>query len=331
MAGNQSMLSASDFLARPLKGVTISSRVQLVKEDFQHLATSGAKLVRMAITLDRCPGCTRYEISARDFAYARQVVAFGRELGFHVVIALEPLPAGHEAEYWSSAELQKSIADRWQEIAAAFNGEPSVAGFDLINEPLPPEPGAQAQGKVWFEFADRLVSAIRQSAPSHVIFVEVAPWGLPKGFATIPQALPHSNLVYSFHFYEPHQITHQGLRTYRSGVRYPSEGTLGIGGWNKERLSALLGPVRKFARENHVPIYVGEFSCIRWAPGDSAYRYVSDLVALFNAEGWSWTYHQYRGWSGWDAEMDSDGRADVPRSESSPVFQLLKQEFQRQK
>jgi len=70
-----------------------------------------------------------------------------------------------------------------------------------------------------------------------------------------------------------------------------------------------LAPVLAFQQKYKVPIYVGEFSCIRWAPLSplnglpTANNYVADAIALFESYGWSWTYHAWRQYYGWDAEV----------------------------
>lgn len=321
------ILSAADFQMLKLRGVNISSRVLLADKDFQDLANSGAKLVRLFITLNRCSTCTDYEIT--NLAYAQQVIAYGAKFKFHVVLAMEPLPSGNQAEYWDNPKLQMSIIQNWQKIATIFRNEPVVIGYDLINEPVPPGITLASQATTWVNFASQLIPAIRHIDRQHAIIVEVAPWDLPKGFSQLAAPLPFSNLIYSLHFYDPHELTHQGLPNVPGTYEYPSDANSGIGVWNKSRLSTLLDPVRQFSRKYQVPIYVGEFSSIRWAPNNSSYRYIKDLTELFDAEGWSWTYHQYRGWNGWDAEIPSPSPANTQRTTDSPIFNHLHNEFLR--
>jgi aryl-phospho-beta-D-glucosidase BglC (GH1 family) len=321
------ILSATDFQALKLRGVNISSRVLLNETDFQSLASFGAKLVRMSISLNRCSTCTDYGISSNDLAYAKQVISYGAKYKFHVVLALTPLPDGNKAEYWDNPTLQMSIIQNWQKVASTFRNEPVVIGYDLINEPVPPGNTSASQAATWINFASQLIPAIRRVDREHAIIVEVAPWDLPKGFSQLTTPLPFPNLIYSLHFYDPHELTHQGLPNVPGTYEYPSAANSGIGAWDKARLSTQLDPVRAFSRKYQVPIYVGEFSSIRWAPNNSSYRYIKDVTELFDAEGWSWTYHQYRGWNGWDAEIPSPNPANTQRTTNSPIFTYLHNEF----
>ncbi len=62
-------------------------------------------------------------------------------------------------------------------------------------------------------------------------------------------------------------------------VEYPGE----LDGifWDKEKLRIALQPVRDFQLKYNVHIIFGEFSAIRAAPNNSAYRYISDVIDIF--------------------------------------------------
>jgi hypothetical protein len=87
--------------------------------------------------------------------------------------------------------------------------------------------------------------------------------------------------------YLPHAFTHQGVHGPGKAYRYPGE----IDGkrWDKAQLEAALRPVVEFQRKYNVHIYIGEFSAIRWAPDDSACRYLADLIDIFEAHAWDWS------------------------------------------
>ena len=83
-------------------------------------------------------------------------------------------------------------------------------------------------------------------------------------------------------------------------------------------------------------MFVGEFSCVRWAPGGSCPRYLADAISLFEADGWGWAYHCWRCYQGWDAEVPQDIPKDqregfLPRERraDSPSILLLKQSTAR--
>lgn len=51
-----------------------------------------------------------------------------------------------------------------------------------------------------------------------------------------------------------------------------------------------------------MPIYIGEFSSIRWAPNNSTFNYLRDCIELFEEYNWDWTFHAFREWDGWSVE-----------------------------
>ncbi len=284
-------------------------------EDFAALRANAANLVRVTIAVEPDRDGRGYVFPDAQMRYLDTLVEEGFRRGFAIVVALQPLPAGDRAEYWNRPALQAAIAELWQRIAARHRGQRAIAAFDLINEPVPTGAvGVVAANKAWRPFAIALTRAIRAADPERTVVVEPAPWGLPGGFAAFAP-IPFENVVYSFHFYEPHELTHQGLPGYPyvRSKRYPGEG------WDRARLSRSLDPVREFARRHGVPIYVGEFSCVRWASDGSAARYVADLLALFEAESWPWTYLGWRGYNGWDAELPPDAAKDLRPREAPPL------------
>ena len=74
----------------------------------------------------------------------------------------------------------------------------------------------------------------------------------------------------------------------------------------KEQIKESLQDVRKFANDYGVSIYIGEFGSIRWAPENSTYRYLKDLIEILEEEGWDWAYHAFREWNGWSVEHSTD-------------------------
>ena len=92
-------------------------------------------------------------------------------------------------------------------------------------------------------------------------------------------------------------------------------------------MEAALAPVVEFQRAYGVRIYIGEFSAIRWAPDDSALRYLEDLIAIFEEHGWDWSYHAFREWSGWSVEHGSDRVDNAPAATPTGRQRLLQRWF----
>ena len=64
-----------------------------------------------------------------------------------------------------------------------------------------------------------------------------------------------------------------------------------------------------------------KFGC--WAPDHSAYRYLKDLIDIFEAHDWDWSYHAFREWSGWSVEYGPDRQDNAPAAHPTDRQQLL--------
>ena len=157
-------------------------------------------------------------------------------------------------------------AELWGLIAEHFEGNPYVAGYDLLNEP------GRASGKTQWDYYDVLYDAVRAKDADHMIFIE-AVWE-PKDLP-LPSAYGWENVVYEYHHYN----------------------------WAYNKMTnALFYSLKRAAEslsENGVPVLVGEFNA--W--GDSSrfddadqtdFDAIAGVLELYNGEGWHWTTWTYK-------------------------------------
>ncbi|MFA5171871.1 MAG: cellulase family glycosylhydrolase [Sulfuriferula sp.] len=324
-------LSSIDFMKQTYRGFNLDNASKKSAANFDALAAMNVNLIRLFLNLERCGDCTTYTIPPDKLAQIDQAVLLAEEKHIYIILTIIPEPP-KDAKYWSDTELQTSIIDIWTQLAKRYKGRPSMGGFDLINEPSPPG-RLEAASSSYVEFAGKIIKAIRTIDPQRMIVFEPAPRGNANyGFKALSGPLPYNNVLYSLHFYQPLELTHQGIYGIPLGMTYPNDS------WNKEQLSKQLDQARKFKAKYNVPIYAGEFSCARYAPNNSAYLWNKDVTALFEAEGWSWTFHSFRGFHAWDQELPSwvgkpanEESATKARSLDTPVMTLLQSHFAKNK
>ena len=134
--------------------------------------------------------------------------------------------------------IQKTIK-LWEAIAARYNGNEWVAGYDLLNEP------GGALGAEQFEVYDRIYKAVRAIDQDHIIQIQAIwePTHLPA-----PTLYGWENVVYQYHFYGWDDIN------------------------NLEYQKAFINSKIKYVNEDtnyNVPVFVGEFTSLQiWIVGN---------------------------------------------------------------
>lgn len=196
------------------------------------------------------------------FALLDRVVSWCREEGLWVVLDMHGAPGGqtgrniddgwgHPWLFESDESQQRTIAI-WRRLAERYRGETAVLGYDLLNEPLPN--GYEALNPRLEPLYRRIVDAIREVDPHHVIFLGGAQWDT--NFAAFgPPFAP--NLAYTFHKY-----------------------------WN-ENTDASIQQFLDFRERHGVPIWLGE-------SGESDDIWIRDSVALMDRHGIGWCYWPYK-------------------------------------
>lgn len=174
--------------------------------------------------------------------------------------------------------IQKTIK-LWEAIAARYNGNEWVAGYDLLNEP------GGALGTEQFEVYDRIYKAVRAIDQDHIIQIQAIwePTHLPA-----PTLYGWENVVYQYHFYGWDDIN------------------------NLEYQKAFINSKIKYVNEDtnyNVPVFVGEFTFFTnmdsWEYG----------LSVFDEQGWSytsWTYKVAGANSSW-------GMYTMPKNDSTNV------------
>jgi hypothetical protein len=253
------------------------------------------------------------------------------QVGLRVVVDLHSPPGGKatasgyvgsDDRLFTDPSCQKKFVEVWQHVAARYKSAKPIWGYDLANEPV--EDFVDEGCDDWQALAERAARAIRTIDPQRTVIVEPAAWGGPDGLNDLVP-LPISNVVYSVHMYLPHAFTHQGVHRPGPAYRYP--GVIDGKQWDKAQLESALRPVVEFQQAYGAQIYIGEFSAIRWAPEGSATRYLKDLIAIFEARGWDWSYHAFREWNGWSVEHGPDRNDQQRATEPTDRERLLRAWF----
>lgn len=183
----------------------------VTEADIQQIAQLGYNSVRPALNsrlfiTDGNP--TAY--SEEGFALLDNLVKWCKANGVYVIIDMHAAGGGQTGaniddsandrpELFIEQKYQDELVNLWTTIAKRYKDEPTVAGYDLLNEPLPSRTGAAQAYKAQLEpLYQRITQAIRKIDTKHIIIVEGADWANDWSVFTQPF---DKNMVYQFHYY----------------------------------------------------------------------------------------------------------------------------------
>jgi endoglycosylceramidase len=174
------------------------------------------------------------------------------------------------SEFWANAELQDHLVQVWVKIAEHFANNPTIAGYDLLNEPwIYSSVLAQLNGTALDAFYARAIEAIRAVDSNHIIFLEPANMNA----FILPMI---ANIVWSPHFYQlafSHEYDGQNFT---------------------ELERAFIAQRDKYVNGLGVPMWIGEFGSFM-PDNSSRATWTQDALTLFNRYQVGWAWWAYNG------------------------------------
>jgi endoglucanase len=183
----------------------------ITEADIRRIAELGFNSVRPALNARRflTEGDNPATVD-EGFQLLDDLVAWCRKHNVYVIIDMHAAPGGQTGtniddsandrpELFMDPKYEQRLISLWVKLAKRYKDEPTVAGYDLLNEPLPERTGAAAKYKQDLEpLYKRITTAIRKVDNRHMIILEGADWSNDWSVFSTPFA---PNLVYQFHYY----------------------------------------------------------------------------------------------------------------------------------
>jgi endoglucanase len=252
--------------------------------------------------------------------------------GMAVQIDLHP-----EEQFKEQVRTNNAAVDRlvilWRHLAARYaDRDHERVFFEVMNEPEVSDPYR------WAGIQARVAASIREVAPAGTIIATGPNYSDIIDLLT-QHPLPDGNVIYNFHFYDPHEFTHQGASwgapywIYEHGIPYPpTEDSMAemvkqvpdladryklenywLDHWDAHRIRLLIDEAQTWAKTNNVPLICNEFGAFRQvtAPA-SRLAWLHDVRTALDADdiGWAmWDYHNGFG----VAVKDASGKSVVDK------------------
>ena len=190
------------------------------------------------------------------FEMLDRLMAWCSEEGLWVVLDMHCAPGGQTGDniddswgypfLFESPESQQRTIELWKRIAERYRNERVLVGYDLLNEPIAHYYDRQKLNPLLEPLYKRIVSAIREVDPDHLVFLGGAQWNTNFGAFGAPF---DPKLVYTFHKYwcDTTQAMVQEYVDFRANDRVPL--WMGESGENSDQW---IGSFRRLQEKNNI-------------------------------------------------------------------------------
>ncbi len=266
------------------------------------------QLRQLGFTFVRLPVQTSL-LSSPDAILA--AVARLQRHGLAVVVALFP----NDWRLESNAGDQEKLVTTWQSLAARLRHlDPRLTYPEILNEPVfSVAPGA------WSRLQHQVLVAIRAVLPQNTIVLTGADWGSVRGLLELPPE-QDLNVVYSFHLYEPAELTslgayHPGLDAAAMALLpFPVDDENACAAkagstadqstadlirfyctqrWNASRVRSRIAAAGDWAKRNHVAVIVGEFGASLHLNPTARLAWLRTVRTACEGQGFGWALWGY--------------------------------------
>ena len=278
----------------------------ITEKDIEDIASLGFQHVRLPIDEEQMWDTTGAR-HPEAFALMDSCITWSIRNKLCVIVDLHILRSHHfnhsEKPLWTKPEAQEQFFGFWRDLSAELHEYPlSKVAYELMNEAVADD------HEQWNVLLKKCYSAIRKLEPERIIVIGSNRWQSVDTFDALKVPENDSNIILSFHFYEPFLLTHYtapwtNIKDYEGAVHYPGiilkeeeikdlpENELAIAkDWvgrefNKEILAKMMQKPMAKAKELGLPLYCGEYGVFINAPEEDRLRWYKDMEAIFSENG----------------------------------------------
>jgi glycosyltransferase involved in cell wall biosynthesis len=193
----------------------------ITREDIRFIKQAGFNSVRVPFSYRLfVSGGEPQKLEGPGYELLDRVVDWCRKEGLLVILDMHAAPGGQTGDniddswgypfLFESAESQDLTINIWRKIAARYTDEPTVVGYDLLNEPIAHYFDSVSLNPKLEPLYRRIVAGIRDVDRNHIIFLGGAQWDT--NFKVFGPPFD-DKLVYTFHKYWM-EVNQQAIQEY---------------------------------------------------------------------------------------------------------------------
>jgi endoglucanase len=301
---------------------------RFIEQDFINVKSLGADVIRLPIKMHSMTlGAPNYVLDPLLLKFLDTAVDWAEKHQLYIIIdnhSFDPVAPTDE-------KIDGILLKVWAQIAARYKNRSKYVVYEILNEPH------GISDSRWGEIQGMAIDTIRKIDATHAIIVGGTDYNSINKLFALPE-YSDPNIIYTFHFYDPHLFTHQGASwgepslASLAGVPFPADskrmpktpddlkGTWVEGALKKynndaafSRLFTSLDKPVAFSRERNAPVFCGEFGVymiqspakdrVKW------YEFITRALERRNIARTSWDY--FGGFGIFNNQTGGDFTADV--------------------
>jgi aryl-phospho-beta-D-glucosidase BglC (GH1 family) len=290
-------------------------------QELRDLKAAGITHVRLPFEPASVWDAQAHQFKPDGLSELRSAITLCQSAGLAVVVDAHPTDTPSP---WAALDVHGACPELtlfWNALAKNLaDTDPERTFLEILNEPHGTKDPAH-----WPAAQQRLLTIVREAAPHHTIILTGDDWGGIDGLKRL-KPVADANVVYSFHFYDPHNFTHQGASwgwspwKHMKGLPYPSTPELldpiaakieggeeekraagatrqyGKEKWDAAKIRARIQEAAAWGRANNASIYCGEFGAYAaFSPRESRLAWLRDTAAALAESKIGWSMWDYTG------------------------------------
>lgn len=281
------------------------------REDFERVKALGVDHIRLPMrSNDFSTGRPAWTLDPLYLKYLDRVLDWAEDAGLYLL--LDNHTFNNKIPDGEDEDLEEALCKVWTQLAGRCKDRGPLIMYEIFNEPH------GISDEKWGAIQGRVIESIREQDAKHTIIVGGTNYNSIGSLEAIPE-YPDKNLIYTFHYYDPHVFTHQGNAwdtiplTNLRGFPFP---------WDPARMPALPEDLRgthykevfaayeklsaqetmenRIAEAVHaanrrgVPVFCGEFGVyMKTALPEDRVRWHQRVIGIFDSLDIPWTIWEW--------------------------------------
>lgn len=206
----------------------------ITREDIAYIKQTGMNSIRLPFHYKLFTDEDYMGLKSNQDGFARvdSVIKWCKAEGLYVILDMHDAPGGQTGDniddsygypwLFESETSKQLFSEIWKKIADRYKNEPTVLGYDLLNEPIATYfTNKEEINKLMVPVYKRGIEAIRSVDPNHIILLGGAQWN--SNFSMFDEKAIDSNMLYTCHRYwcDTLQSNLQDFIDFRNKVNLP--------------------------------------------------------------------------------------------------------------